>query len=110
MIYFGFDLGDGESCVAWSRDIATAEPMPLPIAGDLSFITAVAMLGDEPVIGRLASAENPDLKDLQVCFKRHFLENRPEIDLAIKRFVTGVMNALRQHEAVRDVVDDPEKA
>nr|MBR4279946.1 hypothetical protein [Clostridia bacterium] len=110
MIYFGFDLGDGESCVAWSRDIAAAEPMPLPIAGDLSFITAVAMLGDEPVIGRLASAENPDLRELQVCFKRHFLENRPEIDLAIRRFATGVMNALRQHEAVRDVVDDPEKA
>jgi len=110
MIYFGFDLGDGESCVAWSRDIAAAEPMPLPIAGDLSFISAVAMLDGEPVIGRLASADNPDLKELQVCFKRHFLEESPETDLAVKRFAQGVMNALRQNEAVRDVVDDPEKS
>ncbi len=110
MIYFGFDLGDGESCVTWSRDISANEPTPLAISGDLSFISAVAMMGDEPVVGRPAAAEGGSLRELQVCFKRRFLEERPEIDRAIQRFARGVMNALRLNEAVHDVVDDPEKS
>ena len=109
MYYFGFDLGDGESCITWSRDISANEPTPIPVAGKLSFISAVAMLGDTPMVGSLASADNPALTDLQVCFKRHFLENRPEINQAVLRFATGVMNALRQNESVRDIVDDPEQ-
>ncbi len=110
MYYFGFDLGDGESCVTWSRDISANEPAPIAVAGKLSFISAVAMMGDTPVVGSLASADNPALTDLQVCFKRHFLENRPEINLAVQRFARGVLEALRQNEAVRDYVDDPEQA
>ena len=109
MYYFGFDLGDGESCVTWSRDISANEPTPIPVAGKLSFISAVAMMGDTPMVGSLASADNPALTDLQVCFKRHFLENRPEINLAVQRFATGVMNALRQNETVRDILSDPEQ-
>ena len=110
MIYFGFDLGDGESCVTWSRDITANEPTPIAVSGELSFISAVAMMGDTPVVGRLASADSPDLTDLRVCFKRHFLENREDVNLAVQRFARGVMNALRQNEAVRDAVDDPEEA
>lgn len=110
MIYFGFDLGDGESCVTWSRDITANEPTPIAVSGDLSFISAVAMMGDTPVVGRLASADSPDLTDLRVCFKRHFLENRPEINLTVQRFAQGVLNALRQNEAVREAVDDPEQS
>ena len=110
MYYFGFDLGDGESCVAWSRDITANEPTPIAVSGDLSFVSAVAMMDGAPVVGRLASADNPALTDLRVCFKRHFLENRPEIDLAVRRFAEGILAALRQNEAVRNVVDDPEQA
>ena len=110
MIYFGFDLGDGESCVAWSRDITANEPTPIAVSGDLSFVSAVAMMDGLPVVGRLASADSPALTDLRVCFKRHFLENRPETDLAVRRFAEGVLAALRQNETVRDVVDDPEQA
>ena len=110
MIYFGFDLGDGESCVTWSRDITANEPTPIAISGDLSFVSAVAMMDGAPVVGRLASADSPALTDLRVCFKRHFLENRPEIDLAVRRFAEGVLAALRHNETVRNVVDDPEQA
>lgn len=109
MIYFGFDLGDGESCVAWSRDISANEPTPIAIAGDLSFTSAVAMLNGEPVIGRLAATENEQLEELRVCFKRHFLADRPDINQAVKRFAAGVMAALRQNAAVRDKLDNPEE-
>lgn len=108
MIYFGFDLGDGESCVAWSRDISANEPTPIAVAGDLSFTSAVALLNGEPVIGRLASAENESLSELRVCFKRHFLENREDVNLAVQRFARGVMAALRQNPSVADKLADEE--
>lgn len=41
MRYFGFDLGDGESCVALYSDQHIA-PIILPVHGRNSFITALA--------------------------------------------------------------------
>lgn len=109
MIYFGFDLGDGESCITFSRDLTANEPMPIVINGETSFITAVGLHEGRIVIGRLAS-NNPAVTELRVCFKRHFLEHREEIDQTVVRFVTGVMEALRQDPLVGDIVDDPEEA
>lgn len=109
MIYFGFDLGDGESSVTFSRDLTANEPMPIVINGETSFTTAVGLHEGRVVIGRLAS-NNPAVTELRVCFKRHFLERREEIDLAVVRFVTGVMEALRQDAQVGGIVDDPEQA
>lgn len=109
MIYFGFDLGDGESSITYSRDLTANEPMPIVINGEASFTTAVGLHGDRIVIGRLAS-NNPEVTELRVCFKRHFLERREDVDRAVVRFVTGVMEALRRDAQVGDIVDDPEEA
>lgn len=109
MIYFGFDLGDGESCIAFSRDLSANEPMPIVINGEASFTTAVGLHEGRTVIGRLAS-NNPAVEELRVCFKRHFLERREEIDRTVLRFVSGVMEALRQDPQVGGIVDDPEQA
>lgn len=109
MIYFGFDLGDGESCITFSRDLSANEPMPIVINGETSFTTAVGLHEGRIVIGRLAS-NNPAVTELRVCFKRRFLERREEIDQTVVRFVTGVMEALRQDALVGGIVDDPEQA
>lgn len=60
MRYFGFDLGDGESCVALYSDQHIA-PIILPVHGRNSFITALARYDGHPVVGALAS-DNPRLK------------------------------------------------
>ena len=109
MHYFGFDLGDGESCVTWSPDITITAPIALPINGELSFISAVGRFNGEIVIGKLAYP-TPGVEDLHVCFKRHYLEKRADIDQAIVDFATGVLNALRQNQQVKDFVDDPEQS
>jgi len=109
MIYFGFDLGDGESCITFSRDLSANEPMPIVINGETSFTTAVGLHEGRIVIGRLAS-NNPAVTELRVCFKRHFLERREDVDQTVVRFVTGVMEALRQDPQVGSIVDDPEQA
>ena len=86
MIYFGFDLGDGESCVTWSRDLSMHMPTPIAVNGDMSFPSAVGRLNGEVVVGQHA-AGGLHVEDLRVCFKRHFLDNDPEVDETIKRFV-----------------------
>ena len=73
MRYFGFDLGDGESCVALYSD-QHLSPIILPIHGRNSFITALARYDGHPVVGALAS-DNPQAEDLRVCFKRNFRTN-----------------------------------
>lgn len=47
MRYFGFDLGDGESCVALYSDQHIA-PVILPVHGRNSFITALARYDGHP--------------------------------------------------------------
>ena len=109
MIYFGFDLGDGESCISWSRDLSVHQPMPVAVNGSMSFPTAVGLLDGETVIGTHAVG-NANVEDLRVCFKRHFLENKPEVNETIVRFVKGVLDVLRQNQQLKDLVDDKEKS
>ncbi|MBR2923645.1 MAG: rod shape-determining protein [Clostridia bacterium] len=109
MIYFGFDLGDGESCISWSRDLSVHQPMPVAVNGSMSFPTAVGLLDGETVIGTHAVG-NAKVEDLRVCFKRHFLENKPEVNETIVRFVKGVLEVLRQNQQLKDLVDDKEKS
>lgn len=109
MIYFGFDLGDGESCISWSRDLSIHEPMPIAVNGAMSFPSAVGTLNGETVIGTHAAA-NANVEDLRVCFKRHFLDNKPEIDATIKRFVAGVLDVLRQNKELSELIDDENKS
>ncbi len=108
MIYFGFDLGDGESCVSWSRDLSIHEPMPVAVNGSMSFPSAVGYADGEVVIGDHASG-SASVEDLRVCFKRHFLENKPEVDATIIRFVKGVLDVLRQNKEINELISDPEK-
>lgn len=109
MIYFGFDLGDGESCITWSKDLSLHEPMPIAVNGEMSFPSAVGTLNGEIVVGKLATG-SANIEDLRVCFKRHFLENRKDIDETIVAFVRGVLDVLRQNKELAALIDDPEKA
>ena len=41
MFYFGFDLGDGESCIHYSEDLSAGNMQSVPVSGKESFISAV---------------------------------------------------------------------
>ena len=107
MKYFGFDLGDGESCIAWSRALGTHAPQPIPINGELSFVTAVGKFNGRTVIGSHA-ANNAEVTDLQVCFKRDFLHNLPHVNQALEDFVRGVLECMRMDPELAEIIDDPE--
>ena len=103
MRYFGFDLGDGESCVALYSDQHIA-PVILPVHGRNSFITALARYDGHPVVGALAS-DNPQAEDLRVCFKRNFRTNSNFVNQTVAAFAKGVLTALQDHSVVRHIME-----
>ena len=117
MRYFGFDLGDGESCVCLLDELSGLEPTPVAINGRHSFVSAVGTYDGEIVVGSLA-ADNADTEDLRVCFKRDFVftdENerqyvRQEARDTILRFAKGVMAALKKVKGLHDVQDPEQNA
>ncbi len=108
MIYLGFDLGDGESCVTWSHNALEHSIAPAPISGHPSFLSAVGRLDGELVVGY--DARGGDVEDLHVCFKRHFLEHDPEADQIMRLFARGVLKELRKHPTLGEILDDPREA
>lgn len=106
--YFGFDLGDGESCVAlYSQQ--QMQPVILPVCGQTSFMTALGKLGGKTVVGALAS-DNPQTEDLHVCFKRNFCRGDQETEEIVMAFARGVMEALQDVSIVRKVLAEEEVA
>ena len=110
MFYFGFDLGDGESCINYSEDISAGNVQLIPVSGKESFISAVGTLNGNLVVGRQVQQNTEAVENQHVCFKRHFLENRPEVDAVITDFVRGVMDELRRNPEIGSAVDSPDQA
>ena len=111
LVYFGLDLGDGESCVHWSRDAGTGIVNVIPISGKGSFLSAVAKLDGRIIIGDMVKqTQDEKLQDVNVCFKRHFLENQPETDQIILDFVKGILEEVRKNPSAGPFVDDEEKS
>lgn len=110
MMYFGFDLGDGESCVHWTKDGSTGMVNVVPVSGRGSFLSAEAKLAGNTIVGHAVRENQENAEDVHVCFKRRFLSGSPETDRVIRDFVRGVLCELRKNEDVGAYVDDPENA
>lgn len=106
MIYIGLDLGDGESCVHWTRDASGGIVNVVPVSGAGSFLSAITQVNGKNVIGNLALSGMEDAQGVNVCFKRHFLENNPETDQTIQDFVTGILTELRSNPDVGPYLDE----
>lgn len=103
--YFGFDLGDGESAVAWVRAGAMNEPQLIELAGKKSLLTA---LGQHPemgtLIGEQALLADPD--QLYLRFKSRFLFDGRQAEPLIRRFAAAVLDELMRSGKLTD----PERA
>ncbi|MGI6172424.1 MAG: Hsp70 family protein [Christensenellales bacterium] len=103
--YFGFDLGDGESAVAWVKADTSAEPQMLEICGKKSILTA---LGEHDEMGTLIGEQAflADSSRLYVRFKSKFLTD-PEI---AKDRLTRFAAAVRDELVRRGKLHDPAKS
>jgi hypothetical protein len=98
---FGFDLGDGESAVAWMRWGSPVAPQMMEIAGRKSFLTA---LGEHPKMGALIGEQAlmVDAERRSVRFKGRFLTH-PIAASQIESFARAVLEALRQSGKAEDM-------
>ncbi len=100
--YFGFDLGDGESAVAWMRPGKRTEPQMIELRGRKSMITAI---GEHPQKGVLIGEEAchmSGLNWLEVRFKSRYLADQKGTGRMIERFARAVLENLRADGRLSD--------
>ena len=94
MRYIGFDLGDGESCVAYLTRENVIEPRILSVSGSMSFVTAVADYRGETLVGPMAlSTEGAE--NVAIRFKSRVRTSPDEAFADIRRFLQGVTLQLK---------------
>ena len=98
---FGFDLGDGESAVAWMRAGSPVAPQLIEVAGRKSFLSA---LGEHPKLGSLIGEQAllVDADRLSVRFKGKFLTH-PIAASQIESFARAVLAAIREAGKAEDL-------
>ena len=92
--YFGFDLGDGESAVAWMRAGKKTEPQLIELRGRKSVITALA---SHPEKGLFIGEEACHLSGadwLQVRFKSRYLKDPASSGSLVMMFAREVLSTL----------------
>ena len=100
--YFGFDLGDGESAVAWLRRGSRTDPKMIELRGRKSLLT---VLGVDPNRGVLIGEEACNamgLDSLEARFKSRYLSSRQEAGRLIERFARAVYENLRADGRIGD--------
>ncbi|MDL2206329.1 hypothetical protein LJC33_05395 [Eubacteriales bacterium OttesenSCG-928-N13] len=104
MQLFGFDLGDGESAVAWAKRGSRNEPQLLEIAGRKSVLTA---LGEHPQMGILIGEQAflADAERLHLRFKSKFLTDPDASEPLIRAFAEAVKRELMKTDKLIDPND-----
>ena len=92
--YFGFDLGDGESAVAWMRAGRRVEPQMIELRGRKSVITALA---SHPERGLFIGEEACHLSGadwLELRFKSRYLTDEAGAGALIVMFAREILSQL----------------
>ena len=92
--YFGFDLGDGESAVAWMRAGKRTEPQLIELRGRKSVITALASHSEKGMFIGEEACHLSGADWLQVRFKSRFLTDRAASSGLIQMFAREVLSIL----------------
>ncbi len=92
--YFGFDLGDGESAVAWMRPGRRAEPQMIELRGRKSLITAVGRHPEKGILIGEEACHASGLDWLKVRFKSGYLDDPAVSGRLIEQFARSVMENL----------------
>ena len=93
--YFGFDLGDGESAVAWMRPGKRTEPQMIELRGRKSVITALGQHPERGVLIGEEACQASGLDWLKVRFKSRYLVDPEGAGKAIEQFAKAVLEILQ---------------
>ncbi len=94
--YFGFDLGDGESAVAWMRAGKRAEPQMIELRGRKSVISAIGRHPEKGMIIGEEACQASGLEWLKVRFKSRYLTDPEGSGEMIEAFARTVLEILKK--------------
>ena len=100
--YFGFDLGDGESAVAWMRAGKRVEPQIIEIRGRKSVITALASHPEKGMFIGEEACHLPGADWLEVRFKSRYLKEPQAAGSLIVMFAREILQALLSDGRLED--------
>ncbi|MBR0464628.1 MAG: hypothetical protein IJJ23_09680 [Clostridia bacterium] len=92
--YFGFDLGDGESAVAWMRAGRRTETQMIELRGRKSVITALASHPEQGLFIGEEACHMTGADWIQTRFKSRYLKDPSGAGALIVMFAREVMNNL----------------
>ena len=92
--YFGFDLGDGESAVAWMRPGKRTEPQMIELRGRKSVITAIGSHKEKGLLIGEEACHASGLDWLSVRFKSRYLIDPEGSGEMVERFAKKVLETL----------------
>ncbi len=92
--YFGFDLGDGESAIAWMRPGRRAEPQLIEIRGRKSIVSAIGRHPEKGVVIGEEACHMMGLDWLRVRFKSKYLVDPEGAGQLVEQFAREILNQL----------------
>lgn len=92
--YFGFDLGDGESAIAWMRPGKRTEPQMIELRGRKSIITAIGRHKEKGMLIGEEACHVSGMDWLSVRFKSNYLMDPKESGELIEQFARAVLETL----------------
>ena len=101
MLFWGFDLGDGESAVARTGEDGRAAPEIMEVEGRKVFLTAWALMKSGEVrIGENAAKSAAAAMRSAARFKSRFLEAQSDSGALVRDFSARVLESLRSSGAL----------
>ena len=104
--YFGFDLGDGESAVAWLRAGVRTDPKMIEIRGQKSLVTALGVHPERGVMIGEEACHAAGLSELSARFKSKYLTETAWAGDCVRRFAQAIYQTLLSDGRI----EDPETA
>lgn len=92
--YFGFDLGDGESAVAWMRPGKKTEPQMVEIRGRKSILSAVGSHPEKGLVIGEEACHTGGMSRLHVRFKSRYLADPEDSGRIAQEFAGEILKNL----------------
>lgn len=103
--YFGFDLGDGESAVAWLKSTSRTEPQLIELRGRKSVITALASHSERGMFIGEEACHLTGADWLEVRFKSRYLKDKTGAGSLLTMFTKEILSALKADGRLDNIED-----
>lgn len=101
--FFGLDLGDGETAIAWMRQGSAVQPAILEVRGTKNILTALGMNHQAQYFIGEEAYQISDLQHLHLRFKSRYLPQPKEASECIEAFARTLLSHMLSEKRITDL-------